>query len=611
MNFYEHQDRANSKTKFIVFLFVVAVIFIVALVTIPIGFATEWEPIAVSVSALACLLIVGVSSLVKLKQLGGGGAAVAEMLGGTALQRTGASKHEKRVQNVVEEMAIASGMPVPPVYIIDDDSINAFAAGWTPDDAVIGVTNGCIKELNRDELQGVVAHEFSHISHGDMRINIRLIGVIFGIMVLGITGWVLARYIGPAVLRTSSRSRSKEGAGGAGVGLAIIVFGLFLALCGIVGTFFSRLIQAAVSRQREFLADASAVQYTRNPSGIGGALCKIGGFTPLSSAHADASQCNHMFFSQAMNAMFASHPPITERISRVEGIDVSSLPKIQAGFSVNVGVDSGKPVSGFSSSVVVGSIATAGSVQDDRIQTAVSTLNKINPAIKSALNSGWSARLVVYALVSNKNNKKHQQDIAEMLGVTELAEYRSLEDLVIMQDPSTRLPMVDLAAPALRQLSDKQKEKFVGTLLSLVKSDGIVERFEWVLVCVVKKHLFGGKKKQTSGSSMRGLSLEASSVLGSLSYLGATTQEQAEGAFKKSIEFLGLDETRIPKPKDCNICVLEKSLQKLCSMKFTEKERLLNACVECISHDGKTTVSEAETLRAIGDMLDCPIPIIG
>ena len=228
MNFYEHQDRAQRRTKVIVFLFILAVLCITAIVAIPIGFTTEWDPVATVAASVICLLIVGIATLSKLSQLRGGGSTVAEMMGGTLLQQGGSSQTEKRIQNIVEEMAIASGMPVPPVYILEDETINAFAAGWTPSDAVIGVTRGCIEKLNRDELQGVIAHEFSHISHGDMRINIRLIGIIFGIMVLGITGWILVRFVGPMILRTSSRSRSKEGAGGAGIGLAVILFGLFL-----------------------------------------------------------------------------------------------------------------------------------------------------------------------------------------------------------------------------------------------------------------------------------------------------------------------------------------------------------------------------------------------
>ena len=204
MNFYEHQDRAQRRTKIIVFLFIAAVFCIIAIVGVPIGIATDWSPEAVGGTTLACLLIVGIATLVKLNQLRSGGHVVAEMLGGTQLDRSESDRAERRVQNIVEEMAIASGMPVPPVYIIEDNSINAFAAGWSTSDAVIGVTRGCIETLNRDELQGVIAHEFSHISHGDMRINIRLIGVIFGIMALGITGWILARFVGPAILRSTS-----------------------------------------------------------------------------------------------------------------------------------------------------------------------------------------------------------------------------------------------------------------------------------------------------------------------------------------------------------------------------------------------------------------------
>ena len=430
MNFYEHQDRARKRTKIIVFLFIVAVFMIVAMVVVPVGLVSEWNSSAIVVSAVFCLLIVGISALVKLGQLNDGGHVVAEMLGGTELQRTGSNSSERKVNNIVEEMAIASGMPVPPVYIIEDDSINAFAAGWTPSDAVIGVTRGCIEKLSRDELQGVIAHEFSHISHGDMRINIRLIGVIFGIMALGITGWIFVRHIGPMILYSSSRSRSKEGAGGAGIGLAIIVFGLFLVICGAVGTFFGRLIQAAVSRQREFLADASAVQYTRNPDGIGSALRQIGGIPEQSTFAKDAGQCNHMFFSQAVNSLFASHPPIAERVARVEGIDASTLPNpVDTQKSV---VTEG--VSGFYSTNVKICVQDASSIQGKYLVRSKRALKNISPIIKDALSNGWSARLVVFSLLIDLGDKEQQKTLVHLLSSEELVELRKLFPLVYKEN---------------------------------------------------------------------------------------------------------------------------------------------------------------------------------
>ena len=617
MNFYEHQDRAERRTKLIVFLFILAVLCIVAIVGVPIGFASEWDPLAIAGTVVVCMLIVGLATVVKLSQLRGGGQVVAEMLGGTPLQREGADPAERKVQNVVEEMAIASGMPVPPVYLIEDDGINAFAAGWSADDAVIGVTRGCIEQLNRDELQGVIAHEFSHISHGDMRINIRLIGVIFGIMVLGITGWILVRFVGPAVLRSSIRSRSKEGAGGAGIGLAIVLFGLFLALCGAIGTFFGRLIQAAVSRQREFLADASAVQYTRNPGGIGGALRKIGGMTPLKHVSSEVGQCNHMFFSQAMKAVFASHPPIKERIARVEGIDAESLVELGQSGKVEVeqmagvsGVSVVPGVAGFAASVVRKTIEHGAGAGVEHLQRAREAMEMMNPAIREALQNGWSARLVMFALVA-ANSPQAQQEVAKALSVEELAEYKSIASCIADADPLTRLPMIDLGAPALRTLSKEQLSVFHQTLVSLVKSDGVVDRFEWVLISVLQKHtsnMFGNSKIKTKRHPLSSYGAEMSIVLSVLAYCGSNHPEEAKRAFLVAVENLGVN-IQMVGTASCTMKRLNIALKKLRLMKFIDRGVFIESCELCVTHDDCVTVVEAETLRAIGDILDCPIPL--
>ena len=606
MNFYEHQDQARKRTKIIVLLFIVAVLMIMTIVIVPVGLMSEWNAGAIAIAAVFCVLIVGISTLVKLRQLNGGGHVVAEMLGGTELETVGGDPAQRKVKNIVEEMAIASGMPVPPVFIIEDDSINAFAAGWSPSDAVIGVTRGCIEKLSRDELQGVIAHEFSHISHGDMRINIRLIGVIFGIMAIGITGWIFVRYIGPVVLHSASRSRSKDGAAGAGIGLAIILFGLFLIACGAIGTFFGRLIQAAVSRQREFLADASAVQYTRNPTGIGNALRKIGSI-PKSSFSKDAGQYNHMFFSQAVHSLFASHPPIEERVARVENVDVSSIPVsslTQSGGSVSA--------AGFSAGVIKEGIRGAGAVQETYIDRAKTAIGHLPPALRESLNSGWSARLVMLALLVDGNHPGQKSLLEKNLTEQELDELKTLVPLVGELDRASRLPMVDLAAPSLKQLSDKQQLSFAKLLRDVTKSDGVVTRFEWVLVSVIQKHLANNvlnKLSQKSNKKLHSLAESVVVVLATLAYSGAETQEQAIGAFEHGLEDVRFNSVDMPTLKACSIEVLHGALQKLQSLRFTEKQKFLQGCGSCVEHDGRVTVAEAETIRAIGDILDCPIPM--
>lgn len=331
MNFFEHQDSARRKTSHLVMLFVLAVLLLIGLTQLLVMAVLvwingvpgqEWQ-MALQYFSWSMLLkiaggigaIVLLGSLFKLTQLSSGGKVIAEALGGRLLNLNSGDADERKLLNVVQEMAIASGTPVPPVYLIEEPAINAFAAGYKPADAVIGVTRGCIQQLDRDELQGVIAHEFSHIFNGDMRLNVRLIGVLHGILVLGMIGFFILH----SVSRTGYRSRSSKN----NSALPFLALGAGLMAIGYVGTFFGNWIKAAVSRQREFLADSSAVQFTRNPQGISGALKKIGGLSEGSRIeNPQAAEMSHLFFGQAVQPFFsrlmATHPSLSERISRIE-----------------------------------------------------------------------------------------------------------------------------------------------------------------------------------------------------------------------------------------------------------------------------------------------------
>ena len=332
MNFFEHQEAARKKTSLLVFYFVLAVAAIVAAVYLAVLaaflFAEKdrpggldvsllWQPELFLLVAVATLALVGGGSVYRIAALSGGGHTVAELLDGRPIDPNTTDPDERRVLNVVEEMAIASGTPVPPVYLLEDEEgINAFAAGYTPSDAVIGVTRGCVQSLTRDELQGVIAHEFSHILNGDMRLNIRLMGVLYGILMISITGWFLFRITGGGSSRRDDGDK-KEGNN------PLPLLGLALYVIGYVGVFFARLIKAAVSRQREYLADASAVQFTRNPPGIAGALKKIGASADGSRVRdAEAEEVSHMFFGEALGLaasnLMATHPPLADRIRRID-----------------------------------------------------------------------------------------------------------------------------------------------------------------------------------------------------------------------------------------------------------------------------------------------------
>ena len=323
MNFFEAQDRARRNSALLFVLFAAAVASLVVLVYLAAALFLDPESARAGTVVFnpdlffkttgGVLAVVAFGSLTKTLALkAGGGAAVAQAMGGRLIPPSTRDPLERRLINVVDEMAIASGVPAPQVYLTPDAAVNAFAAGSRPDNAVVGMTRGALESLSRDELQGVVAHEFSHILNGDMRLNMRLIGILHGVLLLG--------YIGYFILRSTlyggmMRSRDR---GGAAAALPLI--GLALVVVGFAGSFFGNWIRAAVSRQREFLADASAVQFTRNPRGIGGALEKIGVLSGMLQSPR-ASECRHMCFSDSVASgfanPFATHPPLDERIRRV------------------------------------------------------------------------------------------------------------------------------------------------------------------------------------------------------------------------------------------------------------------------------------------------------
>src|SRR5262245_17240777 len=335
-DFFQQQDSARRRTFLLVVYFVLAAVILIALgdrLVLVVGLygagkpVSWWQPELLLLVAAGVGVVVGGASAFKVAQLASGGQAVALMMGGAEVPGTTTDPREKRLLHIVEEMALAAGVPVPPVYVLDEPGINAFAAGYAPGDAVVAVSRGCLNFLTRDELQGVVAHEFSHILNGDMRLNVRLIGLIFGIIALSLIGRML--------MLTSGRRSSGRNNSGAG----LVLLGLGIFALGMVGAFFGRLIQAAVSRQREYLADASAVQFTRNPDGIAGALKKIGGLQEGSRIeNPRAEEVGHMFFASAfkhgVTGLLATHPPLEDRIRRIDPSFTGEYPEVHP-----VGVD--------------------------------------------------------------------------------------------------------------------------------------------------------------------------------------------------------------------------------------------------------------------------------
>ena len=632
MDFFAHQEQARKRTGRLVAYFAMAIVLIVATLYVvgmilfnmaeassnssqtgtgPVDVVYWNWPVFLGVLGL-CVLIIGGGSLYRIIHLSAGGSVVAESLGGTLLDYDRAKPGERRLLNVIEEMAIASGVPVPPVYLIEDDTINAFAAGYRPTDAVIGVTRGCVERLDRDQLQGVMAHEFSHIFNGDMRLNIRLVGVIHGLLIMGVIGFYVFRTAG--IASAGRRSSNNKGNGAA----FIIIFGLAMMAVGFIGTFFGRLIQAAVSRQREFLADASAVQFTRNPEGISGALRVIGGIDKKTSMPHTASEYNHMFFAQALDSVFASHPPLADRISRIEGVPIPQVGEAQASEASRTAAAG---ASGFAGSVTTSAVHAAveniGTVDPDTIRAVGRVIDTLPDPIRDASHDPWGARLVILALllpIEVGDMSRQLSAIDSMLDDQHLKMLRTLHETIRNLHPSQRFPLIDMAIPALSRMSRAQYDEFMGIVTRVIRSDGEVSLFEWCMHTTLERHLgerFKPDSKHPPRNQRRSrLVREASLVLAIVARLGSDDPSDAMPGWKAGVAKLGSSNLSMPGEAECTLRNLRTALAKLECTRFQDRKLMLEACEATIDHDGRTTIEEAELLRAIADSLGCPMPPI-
>jgi len=618
VNFFAHQDEARSQTRKLVFLFIAAVVTLIVLTSflvIVLFFAAETQNAGLSVDMLGSevflgvtavvLAVVGLGTMFRLVQLGGGGKAVAEAMGGRLLNTSTRDADERKILNVVEEMAIASGSPVPPVYLMEEKSINAFAAGYKPRDAVIGITRGCIQELDRDELQGVIAHEFSHIFNGDMRLNIRLMGLLYGIMVLGIIGYHILR---GSRYRSSSRSSKNNGGG-------IIFLGLGLIVIGYGGTFFGNMIKSAVSRQREYLADASAVQYTRNPEGIGGALKKIGGYPSGSIIDGkDVSEISHMLFcdgiKHSFSGLFATHPPINERIKRIDPQWRGGSARQSSGSGEIASEEGASHFTGNSGGSALDNI---GSPTAENISQAATTLASIPVKVIEEAHNTMSASLMIYSLLINLSDEVAASAQLQILKQElEDNDYQSLETIrkeVASVKREDYLVLVDLAMPSLKQLSKIQYRFFMAVLGKLIMADNKISLFEWCLFKILRYTLDEHPDSRLKSRSLKSLHKDCEVLLSVLAFSGQQDDKEAESAFLAAKEYLELNMGMQYRHNiGANTGQLEKALDSLNNLKPLEKPKLLKAMAAAINADGKVTAEEGELLRAVGSLLDCPIP---
>ncbi len=668
MDFFEAQARAKQRTTRLVLLFALAV-----LGTILAGYAAAmtaigqvgprtrqlerdywtyqrdarwpdshpltrwWDPRVFAWVAGGTVAVVGLASLFKWSQMRHGGSAVAEMVGGRAVQPQTTDLREKRLLNIVEEMAIASGVPMPAVYVLDEEpGLNAFAAGLTTNDAAVAVTKGTLEKLTRDELQGVVAHEFSHILNGDMRLNIRVTAIVFGILVIGLIGRGILR--GMFYGRVRTRGGKKDG----GV-LVIAAIGLALMIIGYVGYFFGRMIQAAVSRQREFLADASAVQFTRNPGGIGGALRKIGGYALGGSlVNHHAAEIGHFFIAQAFKSSFgglwATHPPLAERIRAVEpdwdgklyeppeAVDISResfqtagfqggprlapVEAAQRAFSAGADLPPVIPVAPipFQPAAV---IAEVGALTESHMRHAQALLASIPERFRDAAREPSQAPAIVYGLMLLGNDRAAREQllgvIARHAGPDTGQAVQGLRAALSVLDPAARLPLLQLCEPALRRLDRAALDRFLTTLDELVHADAKVTPYEYALQKMLVHHLqlANDPGRETDAPSGGDFAL----VLAFLARLGSRDEAAAKAAFRAGAATLGAGVAiTLPSASDCSLEKLDAALDRLAGAALPEKQNLLTAAAHTIGHDGTVTVEEGDLFRAIAATLDCPIP---
>jgi Zn-dependent protease with chaperone function len=634
MDFFESQDNARKRTIILTLYMILAVIFLIiglyaAVVIAVTNFHNPtvglWQPSIFMWVAMGVIAIVASGSAFKILALSKGGESVAEMLGGVPVDPNTNDPDERRLLNVVQEMSIASGVSVPPVYLLTEEKgINAFAAGFTTGNAVVAVTQGCVKELTRDELQGVIAHEFSHILNGDMRLNIRLIGIVAGILVIGVIGRIIVR--GSSSGRSSSSSRK-------GGGVPIILAGLVIMAVGYIGVFFGKLIKSAVSRQREFLADASAVQFTRNPAGIAGALAKIAAREAGSRIHnVHAEEASHLFFGNGLKAPFmdllATHPPIDVRIRRIDpsyNIDSiklsgkelpfeykSSVPGVSA-----LGSQAGRTSAEQEELTIPAELlAYVGSPHSGHLDFASQLLSRLPPIIADAMRKPISAGSVIYCLLLNRETEIRNMQLESLIEEPDPAAMKQTRLLMSVVDRlgmEYRLPFVGLAMPSLKLLSPSQYDVFQKNIKNLIEADKNVTLFEYAMQRMLKHNLdpifIKTPPAPVKYHLIDQVQVEFFILMSCLAWRGNAGTPVAEGSFRRGLAEVDIGgRPDILAREKCRLSEIDNALNRLAMASPQLKKNILKACIACITADSLITIDEAEMLRAIADTLDCPIP---
>ncbi len=646
MNFFDAQERSRRRTRYLIAVLLGATLVVALSVTVVVGAAYylststqhgmpvgQWathNDTVLAVIALGTLAFIGFAALYRTTTLREGGGRVARDLGGTRVSADAQDPQTRQLVNVIEEMALASGVPVPEIYILEHESgINAFAAGFNPEDAAVAVTRGTLDHLGRDELQGVIAHEFSHILNGDMQLNIRLMGPMFGILAIGLLGQTLLR--GMRFSRSSSR-----GKGGSGVAVVLII-GVGLTVTGWVGLFCARLIKASVSRQREYLADASAVQFTRQSSGIAGALKKIAGL-PVHSrvANTSSEEISHMLFASgrgALSRMLASHPPILDRIQALDPgfsseqleelaatqVDWATEPTAAAQFAS----PAPSPAPPASTTVTTDAQRLAGTIgnPDEQQIKAAQVLNRaIPPTLRQALESGNQSLLLTLALTLHPDTSIRSTQLVyltQQIGeqrctvVTDLC--RELDKL----GPRFRLPLLELTLPKVKDRPLPQLEYLSQTMRHLIEMDARIELFEYAVTRVFAAYLRRAvapalPPRASLDLGHRKAKQAAATVFASLAAQTYQDPEQAAAALQRGLAAIEASsispDTLASAQTDGWMVRLDAALGRLQALSPRGKKVLVDGLMQTAIHDGRLSMAGSELLRAICAIIGCPLP---
>ncbi len=639
MNFFEAQDKARKKTTRLILLLFLAVVVLLVFANfvaflISYFFLSDregttvinadyslsvlqnyypWE-LLLAISTFVFLLII-TGSMIKMINLSDGGDTVARMLGGRLIQGGTADLKQRRLLNVVEEMAIAAGMTVPRVYLLDDSSINAFAAGRSPANAVIGVTRGTLNRLNRDELQAVIAHEFSHILNGDMLLNLRITGLVHGIVLLGSSGYYMLS------------GEKQPGGGRVSPGPLIYVIGMIFLVAGYVGTILGQWIKAAIGRQREYLADASAVQFTRNKDGILGALKKIGGLNTGSFIESPAApEYSHAYFadgiSSAWQSLNATHPPLPERIRKIEPnwdgvyVDTESNQPASSDLQESTASELGAEIA-ITSAILTSAeqaISQIGAIREENVEYARQLIHQIPESLRNAAQNSYTARAVVYVLLIREQPDKTEA----WKSLLKHADKRMADLSMELFDASDnlgaryKLPLLELCINALRELSTNQYIEFERSINQIIMLDNKVELNEWVIQRLVLQPLEEYFNLRTLAkarySSLGAVKNSAEILLSLIAYVKHKDDNSAKQVFDQAIQKTRVRGLNFIPRESFSLVRFNQSLDELMQLRPLVKPQILKACFEIILVGGKATVREIELVRTISACLDIPMP---